>query len=151
MNRIKTKSLLFKIFIPTTILTLSYFLLGHFCNIPHILLFCILATVILVPAELAMILSAIAQAYLSSFDVKLAIRFSRITSHLKLQVCLTDRIIDPKNCKYKDRPFGYVLYHNDRSYMVGVTGFEHATSWSRTKRSTKLSHTPKYEILRFIV
>ena len=26
--------------------------------------------------------------------------------------------------------------------MVGVTGFEHATSSSRTKRSTKLSHTP---------
>ena len=27
--------------------------------------------------------------------------------------------------------------------MVGVAGFEPATSWSRTKRSTKLSHTPK--------
>ena len=27
--------------------------------------------------------------------------------------------------------------------MVGVTGFEPTTSWSRTKRSTKLSHTPK--------
>ena len=26
--------------------------------------------------------------------------------------------------------------------MVGVTRFEHATSSSRTKRSTKLSHTP---------
>ena len=26
--------------------------------------------------------------------------------------------------------------------MVGVTGFEPAASWSRTKRSTKLSHTP---------
>ncbi len=29
-----------------------------------------------------------------------------------------------------------------RFLLVGVTGFEHATSWSRTKRSTKLSHTP---------
>lgn len=28
--------------------------------------------------------------------------------------------------------------------MVGVTGFEPAASWSQTKRSTKLSHTPKY-------
>ena len=28
--------------------------------------------------------------------------------------------------------------------MVGVTGFEPAASWSRTKRSTELSHTPKY-------
>jgi hypothetical protein len=26
--------------------------------------------------------------------------------------------------------------------MVGVTGFEPAASWSRTKRSTNLSHTP---------
>ena len=29
--------------------------------------------------------------------------------------------------------------------MVGVTGFEPAASWSRTKRSTKLSHTPSIE------
>ena len=29
-----------------------------------------------------------------------------------------------------------------RSLLVGVTGFEPAASWSRTKRSTKLSHTP---------
>ena len=27
--------------------------------------------------------------------------------------------------------------------MVGVTGFEPTASWSRTKRSTKLSYTPK--------
>ena len=26
--------------------------------------------------------------------------------------------------------------------MVGVTGFEPTTSWSRTKRTTKLCHTP---------
>ena len=30
-----------------------------------------------------------------------------------------------------------------RSFLVGVTGFEPAASWSRTKRSTELSHTPK--------
>ena len=28
------------------------------------------------------------------------------------------------------------------AFLVGVTGFEPAASWSRTKRSTKLSHTP---------
>ena len=28
-------------------------------------------------------------------------------------------------------------------YMVGVTGFEPMASWSRTKRDTKLRHTPK--------
>ena len=29
-----------------------------------------------------------------------------------------------------------------KDFMVGVTGFEPAASWSRTKRSTELSHTP---------
>lgn len=47
MNQITTKGLLLKIFIPTTIISLLYFILGHFCNIPHLLLFCILGTVIL--------------------------------------------------------------------------------------------------------
>ena len=28
--------------------------------------------------------------------------------------------------------------------MVGVTGFEPATSWSQTRRSTKLSYTPRF-------
>ena len=28
--------------------------------------------------------------------------------------------------------------------VVGVTGFEPATSWSQTRRSTKLSYTPRY-------
>ena len=28
--------------------------------------------------------------------------------------------------------------------VVGVTGFEPATSWSQTRRSTKLSYTPKF-------
>ena len=27
--------------------------------------------------------------------------------------------------------------------MVGVTGFEPGASWTRTKRDTKLRHTPK--------
>ncbi len=34
----------------------------------------------------------------------------------------------------------------DMIRMVGVTGFEPAASWSRTKRSTELSHTPIYLI-----
>lgn len=58
MNSIDTKGLLLSIFIPTTVLSLNYLLLGHFCNIPHILLFCILGTFILVPMELWQILSA---------------------------------------------------------------------------------------------
>ena len=31
--------------------------------------------------------------------------------------------------------------------MVGVTGFEPVASWSRTKRDTKLRHTPKAQLL----
>lgn len=58
MNKIDTKGLVIRIFTPTIVLSLSYLLLGHFCNIPNILLFCILGTVILVPMELGIILSA---------------------------------------------------------------------------------------------
>lgn len=58
MNKIDTKGLLLKIFIPTIVLSLSYLILGHFCSIPHILLFCILGTFILVPIELGIILEA---------------------------------------------------------------------------------------------
>jgi len=58
MTKITTKELLLKIFAPTIVLSLSYLILGHFCNIPHILLLCILGTVTLVPMELGFILSA---------------------------------------------------------------------------------------------
>lgn len=58
MNKINTKDLIIKIFLPTTVLALAYLLLGHFPKIPHLLLFCILGTVILVPMELGVILSA---------------------------------------------------------------------------------------------
>ncbi len=35
-----------------------------------------------------------------------------------------------------------IFVHFDLMYCIGVTGFEPAASWSRTKHSTKLSHTP---------
>ena len=36
-------------------------------------------------------------------------------------------------------------YHNGNLlFLVGVTGFEPMASWSRTKRDTKLRHTPKF-------
>ena len=63
MNKIDTKGLLIRIFIPTIVLCLSYLILGHFCNIPYILLFCILGTVILVPMELGMIMTASKKEY----------------------------------------------------------------------------------------
>ncbi len=56
MYRIDTKGLLLRIYIPTIVLSASYLLLGHFCNIPHLLLFCILGTFLLVPMELGIIL-----------------------------------------------------------------------------------------------
>ena len=58
MYKIDTKVLLLKIFAPAVVFSLSYLVLGLFCSIPHILLFCILGTFLLVPAELAMILKA---------------------------------------------------------------------------------------------
>ncbi len=63
MNEIDTKGLLSRVFVPTAVLSLSYLLLGHFCNIPHILLFCILGTFILVPMELGMIITASKKEY----------------------------------------------------------------------------------------
>ena len=63
MNKIDTKGLLLRIFAPTTVLSLSYLILGLFCNMPHILLFCILGTVILVPMELGMIIWASKKEY----------------------------------------------------------------------------------------
>lgn len=63
MKKIGTIQLLLNIFITTTVLSLSYLILGHFCNIPHILLFCILGTFILVPIELGIILLASKKEY----------------------------------------------------------------------------------------
>lgn len=58
MNKIPLKGLLLKIFIPTSVFSAVYLIFGYFCTIPHLLLFCILGTLILVPAELGMILFA---------------------------------------------------------------------------------------------
>ncbi len=45
---------------------------------------------------------------------------------------------------------GRFLSETSFSFLVGVTGFEPAASWSRTKRSTELSHTPlSYLIILF--
>lgn len=63
MSKIDTKSLLLKIFSPTLLLTAAYLLIGSFLEIPHLLLFCMLGTVILVPMELGMILSASKKEY----------------------------------------------------------------------------------------
>jgi len=58
MNKIDIRGLLLRILIPTAALSFSYLVLGYFCGIPHIFLFCILGTCILVPIELGIILRA---------------------------------------------------------------------------------------------
>ena len=58
MDKIDAKGLILRIFAPAIVLSSSYLILGHFCNLPYILLFCILGTVILVPMEIGIILSA---------------------------------------------------------------------------------------------
>ena len=58
MNTINTKKLLLFILIPTAVLSLSYLILGHYWQMPHILLFCILGTFTVVPIELGIILFA---------------------------------------------------------------------------------------------
>ena len=63
MNKIDIKGLSLRIFAPAAVLSLSYLLLGHFCNIPHILLFCILGTFILIPMELGVIIWASKKEY----------------------------------------------------------------------------------------
>lgn len=63
INKMDCKGLILSVFIPTSALSLAYLFLGHFCKIPYILLFCILGTVILVPIELGMILSASKKEY----------------------------------------------------------------------------------------
>lgn len=47
-------------------------LLGYFCNIPNLLLFCILGTIILVPIELSMILFASKKEY-GNYSLKSAL------------------------------------------------------------------------------
>lgn len=63
MNKIDTKGLLLRVFTPAAVLSLSYLIFGHFCTVPHILLFCVLGTFILVPIELGFILKTSKREY----------------------------------------------------------------------------------------
>lgn len=71
MDQISIKRLILYILTPTLVLSLSYLVLGHFCQMPYLLLFCILATFTLVPVELAFILSASKKEY-GSYSLKSA-------------------------------------------------------------------------------
>ncbi len=63
MKKIGTWQLLLHVFVPTSIFSLCYLILGHFFRIPPILLFCILGTFILAPIELGIILFASKKEY----------------------------------------------------------------------------------------
>lgn len=71
MNKIDTKGLFARVFIPTAVLSVTYLVLGKFCKIPHILLFCILGTVLLVPIELGIILFSSKKEY-GTYSLKIA-------------------------------------------------------------------------------
>ena len=72
MNQITIKKALLYILTPTAVLSLSYLILGHFCQIPHLLLFCLLGTVTLVPIELGSILFASKKEF-GSYSLKSAL------------------------------------------------------------------------------
>lgn len=58
MKTINTTKLLILIFTPTFVLSVVYFVLGHFIQMPNLLLFCIIGTFTMVPIELGIILNA---------------------------------------------------------------------------------------------
>lgn len=58
MKTINKTELLISIFIPTLVLSVVYFVLGHFIKIPNLLLFCIIGTFTIFPIELGIILKA---------------------------------------------------------------------------------------------
>ena len=106
-KNIDTKSLLLRIFIPSAVFTLSYFVLGHFCHIPKILLFCILGTFILVPMELGMILKA-SKSEFGKASLKSAILFSLY--HLWVPFQNVYRIL-------AFAPMAYVTYQQKNLYI----------------------------------
>ncbi len=59
---------------------------------------------------------------------------------LKKQKSLINQGIRTKN---KHRFYDTVSYHNYGAYLVGMTGFEPATSWSQTRRATNCA-TSRY-------
>lgn len=58
MKTINKTELLISIFILTLVLSVVYFVLGHFIKIPNLLLFCIIGTFTMFPIELGIILKA---------------------------------------------------------------------------------------------
>ena len=74
----------------------------------------------------------------SLFGGKIQSRTNRKNRIPKSRLFMVDPVVKPENAKNKRPP-----NLNDLAvFRIGVTGFEPAASWSRTKHSTGLSHTP---------
>lgn len=58
MKTINRTQLLISVFVPALVLSVTYFVLGHFVKIPNLLLFCIIGTFTMFPIELGIILNA---------------------------------------------------------------------------------------------
>lgn len=58
MKTVKKTELLVSIFTPTLVLSVVYFVLGHFIKMPNLLLFCIIGTFTMFPIEIGIILNA---------------------------------------------------------------------------------------------
>lgn len=72
VNKIDTKGILLRVFIPTAILSVIYLVLGCFFRIPQLLLLCILGTIILAPIELGIILYSSKKEY-GTYSLKSAL------------------------------------------------------------------------------
>ena len=74
----------------------------------------------------------------SPFGGKIRNRNNQKNRIPKFRLFMVDPVVKPENAKIKRPP-----NLNDLAvFRIGVTGFEPAASWSRTKHSTGLSHTP---------
>ena len=71
------------------------------------------------------------------------LRFARImTAQAIVNIFARSNVSATRFLAYQNINTEHSLGGSPIGGMVGVTGFEPATSWSQTRRSTKLSYTP---------
>ena len=123
-NNLSLLKVIFLTFIPTTILTTSYILLGHVQNaIPSLLLFFLLVMFILLPMELAIILYASKKEF-GSYSVKSAFVNQEKMSWRKILI------------------YGFTLFGFAFIVLITVGSFE---NWIVSPLSTKLAEiVPSY-------
>src|SRR5438876_3901289 len=74
----------------------------------------------------------------------------RVSSFLRPSSFVIRHLLGSYACRRGDRSSSSSSKYGHKTYLrlevVGVTGFEPATSWSQTTRSTKLSYTPRWRM-----